>query len=210
MPDLEEQIASLKQERADLKAKAAAYEERIKRLERSVETRDSDNKELRDKLKESAAEITRLTAEIPKEGSVVITGEEATELGKYRELGSASEVTEKINRVETAEAKSRTLTRRDDLRKVADHYGWKLTVLERELGDTPYKIEEAEGETRFLVPRDGKTPQEIDEWMKENRSDYLPALQREPSQAAPTGSGRTPPAKPSARQDAAMKKQASF
>lgn len=207
----EEVVAHLRQELAIMKAEVVSKDERITRLEGSVETRDKDNKVLRDNLKESNARINELEALVPPDGSVILVGDDANDYGLYRDLGAPTEVSDRLERSAVLEEEASRLKRRELLRDVAQAHNWKLSVLERETEGIEVKILGDGDARRFMIPRDGKAAQPIEEWMTENRGDYLPALKLGGKERIMTGSGKTLPASGGANNSVALKrKQASF
>jgi hypothetical protein len=194
----EEEVARLRQEVADLKLDAKASKASIARLEQSVVTRDHDNKTLRDAIKAKDAELADLAAKVPADGALVLGADEAKAFTDYRELGDLSLLKEKLGGYDDALGKLAKAERFEVVRKAAEAHGWKAAIAEDQLRDVELKVvKDDKGEEVVVVPQSGKAAQPVEEWMKENRGDYLPALAMDEKPRPPLGGAGGPaPGKP--------------
>lgn len=168
----QEQIAQLKQDLADAKAE-------VTKLKKSLDTRESDNKEARDRLKEQDATITDLQSKLPKDGQTILEGADAAAWAAYRELGTPDVLTLKIGDYDRANTEASALKRKALVDKVARDpqnetaYRYKPSVLERLLVDATLTVTD-KGEQLVKV---GDIEKPLDKWLTEDQHDFLPALQ---------------------------------
>lgn len=167
----EEQIANLKQQLAEAKAEAIS-------LRKSMDTREADNKALRDEIKELKQGMAELEQKLPSKDSVIITSDDAKELESYRELGKPNLVKVKLDDYDRNNNEL-TRLRREKLIHEASRdpensqvLRYKPTALEFILKDIPI----SKGKEGFLV-KIGDEDKDLDRWLKEDMSDFLSALQ---------------------------------
>lgn len=170
-----EQIAALKQENADLKIERAS-------LKKALDTRESDNKAERDKVKALQAELDEVKAKLPPEGSTVLDADATKALEAYKALGTPTDLTVKLGDYDRAINEAAAVKRRELIDQAArdpeddTRYVYKPTVLEKLLGDTPL----TKGDKGWTV-KAGDTEKALEAWLKEDQADFLPALQATPS-----------------------------
>lgn len=169
----EQVIANLKQELAEARAE-------ISSLKKSMDSREANNKALRDSIKELKQEKTELEEKLPSKDAKVITAEEHKELESYRALGKADLIKIKVEDYDRANAKLLKLERDALIRdasadpKDTSVLRYKPHVLETLLMDKVL----SKGKDGFSVKL-GDEEKALEKWLEEDMSDFLPALQVE-------------------------------
>lgn len=198
----EEQIAQMKQELADAKAEVA-------KLKRSLDTRESDNKEARDRVKALEAERTELAAKLPADDALVLTGDDAKAFAAYRDLGTPDVLTVKLGDYDRANSEAQALKRRALVDQVARDpqnetaYRFKPSVLDRLLGDAVL-LRTDKGDTVQI----GDTVKPLEKWLQEDQADFLPALQVNTGTPAAVQPGNRRAAPSISTEDIAARKRA--
>lgn len=147
--------------------------------------------------------IRTLTSQVPAQGTVVLTPEQAQLLSGYQQLGTVEALTSAIQTGQAAQERVTRLERDAHLREVAQVAGYEPTVLADRAGSLEIEIRTVEEQgkqvKRAFVKHDGKeTP--IGDYAKEHWAAYLPALQVAAQPAGASGTafvrqsgGGTPP-----------------
>lgn len=172
----ENQIAAMKQELADAKVT-------LRKLEKAVDEREAENAKARERIRALEAEKADLTAKLPAEDAVILTGDDAKAWAAYQELGKPDLLKVKLDDYDRATSEAAALKRRDLVDKAArdpqdeTRYRYKPSVLERLLTDASLQA----GKDGYTV-KTGDTEKPLEKWLEEDQADFLPALQ-----TAPTG-----------------------
>ncbi len=149
----------------------------------------SENHSLRD-------ERRQLRNQLPGEGNLVLSGEQAQQWHAYGQLGALADVQAALKERETAQSELKTLKRDLELRDVAAAAGYNLDVLRTLAGEAAFAIkdEQKDGKAvKVVTVKDGDKEIPIEEYAKTNWAAFLPALKpavEQPQRAI--GTPRTP------------------
>lgn len=149
-------------------------------------------------------QIRDLKATAPKDGSVVLSADDAKLWKSYQELGvEPKEIKKALDRMPDLEKENATLVKRDKLREV-ETLGYDLEVLEDRMSAFPdaeitvKKIKDEKDATKEVktpfVTLDGKESS-LDDFAKANFAKFLPVL-KVSTEAQPPVSGNTLDPKP--------------
>jgi hypothetical protein len=147
-----------------------------------------DNYQLREELR-------TVRSQLPAEGGVVLSREDAERWRAYQALGAPNELQTAVEARTTAEAKLKELERDGTLRDVAAAMKWRFRVLkdrDSAAGELTYTIVVADDGTKTITVKDaGGTESSLADYAKKHWEDYLPALQE--AEAATSGGGTSFP-----------------
>lgn len=159
------------------------------RMADRVATLEGENYRYREQRRELQDEVKALKANQKPEGAVILTGDEATAYGAYRELGKPDEIKTWLDERQSLSTQVATAQRDGTLRDAAGAAGFKFAVLKDRAGDLPIEIREVEVEgkkvNRAFVKPEGGQEAELTAYAEQHWGDYLPALQ-----ATEQGSGQ--------------------
>ena len=135
----------------------------------------SENHGLRD-------ERRTLRGQIPAQGAVVLTAEQATAWQSYQQLGALDALQQQLQGAQTAQTELASLKRSALIRDAAEVAGYKASVLGKLPGadKLDFQIREVEQDgkkAKSVVVKDGDKETPLDAYAKTNWSDFLPALQ---------------------------------
>jgi hypothetical protein len=144
----------------------------------------SENHNLRD-------ERRTLRGQLPAQGTVVLSGEQATAWQAYQQLGAVEALSAQLQGAQTAQAELASLRRESLLGRVQEVSGYKASVLGKLPGadKLDFQIREVEKDGKkepTVVVKDGDKETPLADYAKTNWSDFLPALQVTQTQQ-PTG-----------------------
>jgi hypothetical protein len=150
-------------------------------------------------------QIRDLKATAPKDGSLVLSADEAKQWKAYQDLGVEPEkIKESLDKLPVLETENSKLTKRDKLREI-ETLGYDLEVLEDRMSAFPNaeitvkKSKDAKDATKEVktpyVTLDGKESS-LDDFAKSNFAKFLPVL-KVSNEAQTPRSGSTPDPKPS-------------
>lgn len=145
-----------------------------------VATLLAENHTLRD-------ERRQLRSQIPTQGAVVLTAEQAATWQSYQQLGAPDALRTQLSERETAQKDLAELRRREHVRDVASVVGYKPSVLLDRAQGLELEVAEVEQDGKkekqaFVKGKDGQRTR-LEEYAQSNWSDYLPALQVEQQQS---------------------------
>lgn len=169
----ETQIANLKQQVADLKAEMAT-------LRKGMDTREADNKALRDEVRDLKAAKVDLEGKLPAKDAIVLVGDDAKLFENYKELGKPDFIKIKLEDYDRATTKLSALERDNLIQEAAQDpkdastLRYNPNVLKRLLKD----VAVSKGKDGFIV-KVGDEEKALDKWIEEELPDFLPALQPE-------------------------------
>ena len=154
------------------------------------------------KLQAAQQEIERLKGQLPKEGAVILTGDDARNWETFKALGDPAQVKEKVEKFDTVLQENSTIKRDQLLRDVADRVGpgqaYKFTVLRELDAKVPglnYEFKQVEEngqkvERVYVKFKDGEgesapvKEMPLTEYASKQWADFLPALETQPATAA--------------------------
>lgn len=124
-----------------------------------------------------------LSGQLPAQGAVVLSVEQAQAWTSYQQLGTAQELHQRLTEAQTATTELTTLRRSAQLRQVAEIAGYKPSVLGQLAGDRQFEVKEVEVEVdgtkttqRAAYVKDGEQLRPIAEYAQAQWADFLPAL----------------------------------
>lgn len=193
---------------SDAKSTSLLPEAVIKSFERLLERHDNDstnvglllfaeNKELRDQNR-------ALQGKVPKEGSVVLSTEEATAWNAYQALGSPADLQKTVDDHATLQGSVAQMQRESLLNSIAEQVGFKPKVLAQldrmakaQGKDLAFSTRETTNQDGKAIPvayvKDGTLEKPLTDYAESEWADFLPSLRA----AAPSGNGA--PALPAPR-----------
>lgn len=135
-----------------------------------------ENHEHRREARQLRDQVQQLQAQVPGDGSTVLSSDQAQTWTRYQELGTPDEITTLRNNL-TA------LQRGQLLRDVAETHGYKVSVLQTLAGNNLTlelrPDESGQGRTAFVITGENQaTP--LPEYAEAHWRDFLPALQERP------------------------------
>lgn len=170
-----------------------------------------ENYTLRDKVRE-------VSARLPKDGALVLEGEDAKHWGAYKTLGAPNELKRVLEEHGTLKADNRSFRKADVVRSASDIHGFKAKVLgtlaeklEIEIGesvddegklvgldDKPIR-KDGKAVLAAFVKGEGETRTRLDKYASAHWEDYMPSLKpaAETRQSSPFGTPTTRPPGPS-------------
>ena len=140
-----------------------------------------ENDRQRDQIRQLKDQVQHLTAQVPAEGSTILSAEEAALVAKYQELGDVATITQRMQERDEFETENTRMKRDLTMRDVCHATGYKRSVLEQIGGDWDYTIkeEDRDGGTQAIVyvtDHDGHAV-ELSTYLAQHYADFLPALQ---------------------------------
>jgi hypothetical protein len=135
-----------------------------------------ENHGYRERIRELEDQVRSLESQVPSEGALVLSSEDAERWQAYGELGTPDDIRQQRDRAQELE-------RRQLLADVAEAAGYKVPVLERLANGLTVELrdEQREGQTirvPYVVPEEG-TAVSLSEYAQENWADFMPALTAE-------------------------------
>ena len=153
--------------------------------------------------------IRALSAQLPAQGAVVLTPEQAQTWQSYQQLGAVDVLTNALTERTALQGQLSGIQREKHLADVAGVAGYKASVLGQLPGadKLTFEVRESvvEGKPiKAVVVKDGTAETPLDAYAKTHWADFLPALQAAPALATATGTTfvaqnpgtGTPPASP--------------
>jgi hypothetical protein len=144
--------------------------------------------------------IRQLEQQLPGEGAVVLTGDQAAAWQTYQGLGAPNDVQQRLTAAEQAQNELAGLRRAEQIRGVAEAAGYRPTVLERLAEGLEFEVreEQRDGQTArvpYVVSGEGQQQQAtpLADYAQQHWADFLPALRAEQQQQPPQGGGVTYP-----------------
>ncbi|HEU4327373.1 MAG TPA: hypothetical protein VFS21_29820 [Roseiflexaceae bacterium] len=125
-----------------------------------------------------------LQGQVPAQGAVVLTGDDATAWQGYRQLGDLTAVQTAIQERATAQGELAKLQRSVTLRDVADLAGYDREVLTTIGGELTYiiKDEQVEGKaTKQVYVKDGDQETAITKYAEQKWQKFMPSLKLAPA-----------------------------
>jgi hypothetical protein len=141
----------------------------------------SDNYKARDKNREIRDQLKQLQDKLPKEGTVTVDSAKAALIEQYEALGSAEELKKIKADLMAASSELTGLKRQSVLQQAAEAHKFKVKVLAQLIGDTPIELKEVEADGKkvavaFVTNGEGNPPTRLDEYVKGQWADFMPAL----------------------------------
>jgi hypothetical protein len=143
-----------------------------------------ENHELREKNRQ-------LTGQLPGEGAVVLTADQATQWAAYQALGTPDAVQGIVQERDTFRAQAEQAVRRETIAKAAQVHGYNAEALERLAGELTLEVRDADGKQTAIVKADGKE-MALDAYAAEQWKPFLPALQPQQTETTRQGVGVIP------------------
>lgn len=137
----------------------------IKALQGKVDRLETDNFKAREARREAEAERDKLKEQVPAEGMVIVSQEDAEALKLYQELGKPEEVKTSLEEGQTIKAEAASLKRSQRIRDAAGET-YNAKALERFLPDGAELEQQGEGDKRVWVVKQGDTTNELAEVVK--------------------------------------------
>ncbi len=149
-----------------LKAEHGSAEAALSVLAMKLNTVEADNARYRQQIRD-------LQAQVPAEGAVVLSGDDATRWQAYQELGAPDEIRQQREQYQT-------LQRRQLLGEAAQAAGYKASVLETLAGSLSLELREEQHEGQavrrpFVVPEEGDAVA-LTEYAAQHWADFMPSL----------------------------------
>lgn len=149
-----------------------------------------ENYSLRDQLREAREQLKKIEGKLPKEGELVLGGDEKVLFERYKALGKPEDW-------ETERKDAQTIKRNQLLSDAATAHGYIPSVLQRLADGLEIEIREIEKDgqkqkTAVVKAQDGEKP--LPDYAKAQWSEFLPALEKSAQPAPP--SGGVPPTPP--------------
>jgi hypothetical protein len=144
----------------------------------------------------------QLQGQLPAQGAVVLTSEQATQWTAYQALGAPDALTTQLQGATTAQAELARLQRERMVASAAEAAGYKASVLSQLPGADKLTFEVREAEVdgkkvKNVIVKDGDKETPLADHAKNQWADFLPALQAQQTQTQTPPAGTTFP-----RQDA--------
>jgi hypothetical protein len=161
-----------------------------------VATLLSENHSLRD-------ERRQLRGQIPAQGAVVLSGEQATAWQAYQQLGAIADVQTALTERETTQKELATLRQDLLLRDVASLAKFDLDVLKTIGGNLSYVIKDATENgkaVKQVLVKDGETETPIEKYAEAKWGKFLPSLKTETPARPAIGTPQTPRPQPPLQQ----------
>jgi hypothetical protein len=150
--------------------------------------------------REHRQRIRELEQQLPGEGAVVLTGDQAAAWQTYQGLGAPTDVQQRLTAAEQAQNELAGLRRAEQIRGVAEVAGYRPTVLERLAEGLEFEVreEQRDGQTArvpYVVSGEGQQQQAtpLADYAQTHWADFLPALSAQQQQQPPQGGGVTYP-----------------
>lgn len=205
MPNIKELINSLKSMElpkgaesllSSIGAEASALESDRDDLFGKVQTRQTENGELKTRAQNAEAEVATLKEKLPADDSVTLSkadGERWRSLsGKSAELGGVDKLLERLGRVDTLEREQAQTQRADTIRAA----GYDPKKLGRLIGDIPFKVTGEGDDRQALITVDDKDVP-LSEWAEaEGIADVVNVMRLDSTArpvVMPQAGKRTPP-----------------
>lgn len=150
-----------------------------------VATLLSENHSLRD-------ERRGLRGQLPAQGAVVLTAEQATQWSAYQQLGAVDALQTALTERTTLQTQLSGLQRQQLIGEVAGVANYKANVLGQLPGADKLTFDVRESVVdgkpiKAVIVKDGTTETPLAQYAAQHWADFLPALQAAPAPAAPTG-----------------------
>ena len=156
------------------------------------------------KLREKNRELTGQLDQLPPQGAVVLTGDDAQAWEAYRALGAPKDVETRLKDGQAHGEELTRLKRSETLRAVADAARFKpqvLMALDAQAGGLEYEVkdETQNGQTvKVAYVKDGQGQTPLSQYAEHHWVDFLPSLRAEPAaqgtRFVQQGTGGTQPA----------------
>jgi hypothetical protein len=144
--------------------------------------------------------IRQLEQQLPGEGAVVLSGDQALAWQAYQGLGAPTDVQQRLTAAEQAQNELAGLRRAEQIRGVAEAAGYRPTVLERLAEGLEFEVreEQRDGQTArvpYVVTKSeqGEQRTPLADYAQQHWADFLPALSAQQQQQPPQGGGVTYP-----------------
>jgi hypothetical protein len=141
--------------------------------------------------------IRQLEQQLPGEGAVVLSGDQAAAWQTYQGLGAPTDLQQQLEQAQQAQNELAGLRRAEQIRGVAEAAGYRPTVLERLAEGLTLELreEQVEGQTArvpYVVSGEGHA-EPLTSYAQQHWADFLPALSAQQQQQAPQGGVTYPP-----------------
>jgi hypothetical protein len=145
----------------------------------------SENHSLRD-------ERRTLRGQLPAQGTVVLSAEDATRWQAYQQLGAVDALTQQLQGAQTTQAELAKLQRERVIASAAEVAGYKASVLGQLPGadKLDFQIREVEQggkKAKAVVIKEGDKETPLAQYAETNWSDFLPSLRATQTQQQPAG-----------------------
>lgn len=175
-----------------LLTKAAKHEDVARQLY-------TENYQYRQQRKQLRAEVKKLKEQLPQDGTVVLTKEQAEDWAKYQELGKPTDLQKTVDDGKAAMGAVAKAQRQESLAKAAADVGYNPAVLAQmaemhnlTLSSQTIKVGEKDQVVHYFTAEGGQ-PVEVTQYAASNWQAFMPSLQAK-ADAAPAAGGGTPPA----------------
>jgi hypothetical protein len=140
--------------------------------------------------------IRQLEQQLPGEGAVVLSGDQAQAWQTYQGLGAPTDVQQRLTAAEQAQQELAGLRRAEQIRGVAEAAGYRPTVLERLAEGLEFEVREEQRDGQaarvpYVVTKSeqGEQRTPLAEYAQTHWADFLPALSAQQQQQPPQGGG---------------------
>lgn len=142
-----------------------------------------ENYQYRGEVRELQKDLERVRKQVPAEGAIVLSKEEAESWQKYQALGKPEEI-------EAERTENKRMKREKLLGEAAEAHKLKPNVLQQLAGDLPIEIKEIEDngqkkKVAFVKGADGQE-KSLTDYAKANWADFMPSLETQPQQQTTT------------------------
>jgi hypothetical protein len=162
---------------------------------RLAESLHHENFQARQRARELEARVQDLQGQVPGEGAVVLTGDDAAAWAAYRELGAPDTLQTAVTERDELQGRLQGLEREAQIRAVAEAAGFKPSVLAkleataraegRELAFEVRDVEQDGAIVKTPYVTDGETQTSLTEYAAQEWADFLPALAATPQGGEP-------------------------
>jgi hypothetical protein len=161
-----------------------------------------------DDLERELTRLRPLAEKVPKEGSVVLAGDDAKAWEAYKALGKPDDVKKKLEKLPELETKVADVDNAEQMAKAAEPLGWNPKPLaklakDHKLTFVEVKDEVVNGKTVKVPyvkgPEANATPVKLEDFAQQHFADFMPALTTPasgtggPTSRTTTSSGTTHP-----------------
>lgn len=179
------QVAADGGSKAPDSSKAATMIAKYGSAEGAVLTLMGENYKAREELRD-------LKARLPKDGSVVLEGDDARHWSTYRQFGTPGDLKKALDAGKQHEAEAAGFRKAETVRSAAEVLGFKPGVLATLARDLEIEIGEDRGKDgkpvrTAVVKGDGESRTPLAEYAEAHWADFLPSLRAEAEKARPVG-----------------------
>lgn len=139
----------------------------------------SEARDLQSRVLELQNQMVQIQQQVPTDGSVVLSGDQANAWTRYQELGTPDDIA-------TLRSNLTTLERGQVLRNAAEAHGYKVSVLQTLVGNLSLELRpnaDGSGNTAHIITGENQaTP--LPDYVQQTWPDFLPALLDKPQSMA--------------------------